>query len=116
MSTLTQALTGEDVQPIDLTLKRFKLLNGANYTKGGAGSGDSSASGSGAAPKSGAKGEANGEASGDAHGRVLESLAYMQSFIDPDFNWCVIDTWHSADERGDDDGPYWPDPHRVIIE
>ena len=54
--------------------------------------------------------------SGEAHGRVLESLAYMQSFIDPDFNWCVIDTWHSADERDDDDGPYWPDPHRVIIE
>ena len=54
--------------------------------------------------------------SGDAHGRVLESLAYMQSFIDPDFDWCVIDTWHSADERDDDDGPYWPDPHRVIIE
>ena len=54
--------------------------------------------------------------SGDAHGRVLESLAHMQSFIDPDFDWCVIDSWHSVDERDDDDGLYWPDPHRVMIE
>ena len=52
----------------------------------------------------------------DAHGRVLESLAHMQSFIDPDFDWCVIDSWLSVDERDEYDGPYWPDPHRVMIE